>query len=90
MVPIFNTGPKENTRDRNDEAPFSEKLNEAKRKYSTYDKEFYAIYRALFHWSQYLLYKPFVLFSDHEALKFINHQHKLNPRNATWVEFLQA
>ena len=35
---------------------FSEKLNEAKRKYSTYDKVFYAIYRALFHWSQYLLY----------------------------------
>ena len=69
---------------------FSEKLNEAKRKYSTYDKEFYAIYRALFHWSQYVLYKPFVLFSDHEALKFINHQHKLNRRHATWVEFLQA
>ena len=69
---------------------FSEKLNEAKRKYSTYDKEFHAIYRALFHWSQYVLYKPFVLFSDHEALKFINHQHKLNRRHATWVEFLQA
>ena len=69
---------------------FSEKLNEAKRKYSTYEKEFYAIYRALFHWSQYLLYKPFVIFLDHEALKFINHQHKLNRRHATWVEFLQA
>ena len=69
---------------------FSEKLNEAKRKYSTYDKEFYAIYIDLFHWIQYLLCKPFVLFSDHEALKFINHQHKLNQRHATWVEFLQA
>ena len=56
-------------------ALFSEKLNEAKRKYSTYDKEFYAMYRALLHWSQYFLCKPFVLFSDHEALKFINHQH---------------
>ena len=69
---------------------FSERLNEAERKYCTYDKEFYAIYRALSQWSQYLLYKPFVLFSDHEALKFINHQHKLNRRHATWVEFLQA
>ena len=48
---------------------FSEKLSEARRKYSTYDKEFYAIYRALYHWSQYLLAKPFVLFNDHEALK---------------------
>ena len=69
---------------------FSEKLSEARRKYSTYDKEFYAIYRALYHWSQYLLAKPFVLFSDHEALKFINHQYKLNRRHATWVEFLQV
>ena len=34
---------------------FSEKLNETRRRYSTYDKEFYAIYIALFHWSQYLL-----------------------------------
>ena len=31
---------------------FSEKLNEAKRKYSTYDQEFYAIYRALSQGSQ--------------------------------------
>ena len=28
---------------------FSEKLNETKRRYSTYDKDFYSIYRALFH-----------------------------------------
>ena len=28
---------------------FSEKLNETWRRYSTYDKEFYAIYKALFH-----------------------------------------
>ena len=52
--------------------------------------EFYVIYRALYHWSQYLLAKSFVLFSDHEALKFINHQHKLNQRHATRVEFFQA
>ena len=44
---------------------FSEKMNDAKRKYSTYDKEFYAIIRALSHWSHYLLPKEFVLFSDH-------------------------
>ena len=37
-----------------------------------------------------MLCKPVVLFSDHEALKFINHQHKSNRRHATWVEFLQA
>ena len=30
---------------------FSEKLGKSRQKYSTYDKEFYAIYRALYHWS---------------------------------------
>jgi len=50
---------------------FSEKLNEAKRKYSTYDKEFYAIVRALEHWRHYLVGAEFILHSDHEALKFI-------------------
>ncbi|KAJ8748807.1 hypothetical protein K2173_011364 [Erythroxylum novogranatense] len=30
-------------------AYFSEKLNEARKKYSTYDKEFYAIVRAIIH-----------------------------------------
>jgi len=31
-----------------------------------------------------------VLHSDHEALKYLNNQHKLNPRQAKWVEFLQS
>ena len=34
---------------------FSEKFNDAKRKYSTYDKDFYAIMRALEHWRHYLV-----------------------------------
>nr|XP_043611666.1 uncharacterized protein LOC122583313 [Erigeron canadensis] len=66
------------------------KLNDSKLKYNTYDKEFYAIIRAITHWSHYLKPKQFVLFSDHEALKFINGQHKLNARHAKWVEFLQS
>jgi len=34
---------------------FSEKLCDARRKYSTYDKEFYAIIGSLKHWSYYLV-----------------------------------
>ena len=34
---------------------FSEKLNDAKLKYSTYDKEFYAVVQALRYWRHYLL-----------------------------------
>ncbi|XP_074299023.1 uncharacterized protein LOC141630031 [Silene latifolia] len=67
-----------------------EKLNGARLNYSTYDKEFYAIVRALDHWSHYLRPKPFILHSDHEALKHIHGQQKLNQRHAKWVEFLQS
>ena len=71
-------------------AYFSEKLSGPKLNYSTYDKEFYAIVRALHHWNHYLKPKPFVLHSDHQALKFLSGQPKLNFRHAKWVEFLQA
>ncbi|KAI4313089.1 hypothetical protein MLD38_037861 [Melastoma candidum] len=71
-------------------AYFSEKLNGAKLNYSTYDKEFLAIVRVLETWSHYLLPREFVLHTDHEALKYINGQHKLSRRHAKWVEFLQA
>lgn len=70
-------------------AYFSEKLNEAKQKYSTYDKEFYVVVQALRYWRHYLLLQEFVLFSDHEALRYLGSQKKLNPRHAKWVKFLQ-
>lgn len=63
-------------------AYFSEKLGGAKLNYSTYDKEFYAIVQAIDHWSHYLCPSHFVLHSDHEALKYIHGQQKLNPRHA--------
>ncbi|GKC10215.1 transposon ty3-I gag-pol polyprotein [Tanacetum coccineum] len=52
--------------------------------------ELYAIIRALEHWQQYLISMELILHSDHEALKYIQGQHKLQLRNAKWVEFLQA
>ncbi|CAA6666526.1 unnamed protein product [Spirodela intermedia] len=51
---------------------FSEKLNDVRRRYSTYDRGFYAVIQALKRWRHYLLYKEFVLFSDHEALKYLH------------------
>jgi hypothetical protein len=68
---------------------FSEKLNETKRKYSTYDKDFYAIIKALKKWRHYLVPQEFVLYSDNQALQFITRQEKLNQRHAKWVEFMQ-
>ncbi|XP_074303669.1 uncharacterized protein LOC141638156 [Silene latifolia] len=71
-------------------AYFSEKLGGARLNYCTYDKEFYAIVRALDHWSHYLRPNHFILHSDHESLKYINGPQKLNLRHAKWVEFLQS
>jgi hypothetical protein len=70
-------------------AYFSEKLNEAKIKYSTYDKEFYAVIQALKKWRHYLVPKEFVLYSDNHALQFVTQQEKLNQKHAKWVEFMQ-
>jgi hypothetical protein len=53
-------------------AYFSKKLNEAKQKYTTYDKEFYAVVQALRHWSHYLLHREFVIYSNHDALRHLN------------------
>ncbi|KAK8942371.1 hypothetical protein KSP39_PZI009407 [Platanthera zijinensis] len=71
-------------------AYFSEKLNEARQRYSTYDREFYALVQALRHWRHYLLHKEFVLYSDHQALRYLDSQSKLSHRHAKWVEFLQS
>jgi hypothetical protein len=70
-------------------AYFSEKLNEVKLKYSTYDKEFYAIIQALKKWRHYLIPKEFVLYSDNHALQFVTQQEKLNQRHVKWVEYMQ-
>jgi hypothetical protein len=70
-------------------AYFSDKLNDAKLRYSTYDKEFYAVVQALRHWCHYLLPKEFVIYSNHDALRHLNSQKKLNFRHASWVEYLQ-
>ena len=52
-------------------AYFSEKLNEVKVKYSTYDKEFYAIIQTLKKWRHYLIPKKCVVYSDNRALQFV-------------------
>jgi hypothetical protein len=63
-------------------ALFSEKLSGSRLNYSTYDVEFYALVQSLRHWSSYLAYNDFILYSDHEALKHLNNQDKLSSRHA--------
>jgi hypothetical protein len=71
-------------------AYFSEKLSGAALNYPTYDKELYALVRALEAWQHYLWPKEFVIRTDHESLKHLKGQHKLNKRHARWVEFIET
>jgi len=70
-------------------AYLSEKLNGPSRNYPTYDKELYALVRALHTWEHYLVSKEFIIHIDCETLKYLKSQHKLNKRHEKWVEFLE-
>ncbi|KAH9658315.1 Endonuclease [Citrus sinensis] len=70
-------------------AYFSEKLSGAALNYPTYDKEMYALVRALETWQHYLLPKEFVIHTDHESLKHLEGQDKLHKRHTKWVEFIE-
>ncbi|XP_056855327.1 uncharacterized protein LOC130504721 [Raphanus sativus] len=69
---------------------FSEKLGGATLNYPTYDKELYALVRALQTWQHYLWPKEFVIHTDHESLKHLKGQQKLNKRHARWIEFIET
>ncbi|KAM3319001.1 hypothetical protein P3S67_006201 [Capsicum chacoense] len=71
-------------------AYFSEKLRGAPLQYSTYDKELYALVKALANCQHYLWHKEFVIRIDHEDLKHIRIQNKLNKRHAKWIEFIES
>lgn len=71
-------------------AYFSEKLNGAALNYPTYDKELYAVVRALETWQHYLYPKEFIIHTDHESLKHLRGQGKLGKRHAKWVSFIDT
>ncbi|XP_035551062.1 uncharacterized protein LOC118349658, partial [Juglans regia] len=76
--------------DRRPIAFFSEKLSGASLKYPTYDKELYALVRALETWQHYLWPREFVIHTDHESLKHLKGQGKLNKRHARWMEYIET
>ena len=57
--------------------------------YPTYDKELYALVKALETWQHYLWPKEFVIHTDHESLKRLKGR-KLNRRHAKCVEFIET
>jgi hypothetical protein len=70
--------------DRRPLAYFNEKLSGAIMTYPTYDKELYALVRALETWQHYLWLKEFVIYLDHEFVKYLNRRH------AKWVKIFET
>ncbi|KAL6551894.1 Pyruvate dehydrogenase complex component E2 1 [Orobanche gracilis] len=50
---------------------FSEKLMGPRSRYCAYDMEFYAVSRAVRYWWNYLFRREFVLFTNHDSLKYM-------------------
>ena len=69
---------------------FSEKLNGPTLKYTTYYKELFALVHILHVWQHYLWPREFVIHFNHENLKYVKGQSKLNHRHAKWVEFMET
>ena len=69
---------------------FGEKLSGASLNYPTYDKELFALVRALQIWQHYLWPREFVIHINHESLKHLKGQRKLNRSHAKWIEFIET
>lgn len=69
---------------------FSKKLDETKQKYSTYDRELYAVYLAIEHFEYFLEGRDFTIATDHKPLVHIfttNKRSKLE-RRARHIEYI--
>ena len=51
--------------------------------------EFYALMQTLKHWRPYLIRREFILYTDHDSLKHLNSQTKMNARHARWMDYVQ-
>jgi hypothetical protein len=69
----------------------SKSYNDAKKNYTTYDKEMLAIMRALDEWRSLLIgtCQPFEIHMDHRNLTYFRDPQKLTSRQANWTTKLQ-
>ena len=69
---------------------FSEKLCEARCKWATYDKEFYVVMKALKIWELYLIAKDFIIYIDHQDLKYLStHKQIISDMQARWSAYIE-
>ncbi|GBG78433.1 hypothetical protein CBR_g26462 [Chara braunii] len=66
----------------------SKKMPSKKLAKSTYERELYALYKALVHWRHFLLGRFFYLRTDHQSLKWIKTQPALSNTLERWIEVI--
>ena len=66
----------------------SKTLNEARRNYTTTEKEFLAVVYALDKFRAYLLRAKIIIFTDHLALKYLLTKQNAKARLIRWVLLL--
>ncbi|GBG73221.1 hypothetical protein CBR_g12938 [Chara braunii] len=67
----------------------SKKMPSHKLAKSTYEKELYAIYKALTHWRHYLLRRFFIVRTDHQTLKWMRTRSMLSDALKRWIEVIE-
>ncbi|GBG84919.1 hypothetical protein CBR_g39380 [Chara braunii] len=67
----------------------SKKMPSEKLAKSTYEKELYAVYKALTHWRHYLLGRFFILMTDHQTLRWMRTQPVLSDALKCWIEVIE-
>ncbi|GBG77808.1 hypothetical protein CBR_g25739 [Chara braunii] len=66
----------------------SKKMPSKKLAKSTYERELFALYKALVHWRHFLLGRFFCLRTDHQTLKWIKTQPALSDALKRWIEVI--
>ncbi|GBG59779.1 hypothetical protein CBR_g54882 [Chara braunii] len=66
----------------------SKKMPSKKLAKSTYERELYALYKALVHWRHFLLGRFFYLRTDHQTPKWITTQPALSDALKRWIEVI--
>lgn len=69
---------------------YSEKLNDAQRKYSAYDRELTAIYQSIIHFKYMLDGRQFTVYTDQRPLSHAFHQNldKASPRQLRQLDYI--
>ncbi|GBG88939.1 hypothetical protein CBR_g48550 [Chara braunii] len=66
----------------------SKKMPSKKLAKSTYERELYALYKALVHWRHFFLGRFFYMRTDHQTLKWIKTQSALSDALKRWIEVI--